>query len=293
MQSPSSKTSIRARLAALTFAISVLFATALLAAEEPAPGPRAKETVLSLILKGRWIMIPMGICSVITLTFAIERATSWRKSRVGSVGLVDEIFKAVPDRDQATRESIARGIQVCDESKSILGRVLRSGVEKLHRDEAHAQQHLEDTASREAHVLKRRVRVFSVISALSPLLGLLGTISGMITCFEKATEADSGSRVTTLTQGIYEALVATATGLLIAIVALILYHYFMGVVDRIVDKIDEAALKFLEHYYAVADVSHPRPVTQGRASAHRNESPRREEGGKAAAGARPAIEAER
>jgi biopolymer transport protein ExbB len=71
----------------------------------------------------------------------------------------------------------------------------------------------------------------------------------MITCFEKATSSDSGSRVTTLTQGIYEALVATATGLLIAIVSLILYHFFLGTVDKVVDKVDEAATRFLDHYY--------------------------------------------
>jgi biopolymer transport protein ExbB/TolQ len=73
----------------------------------------------------------------------------------------------------------------------------------------------------------------------------------MITCFENATAADASARVATLTRGIYEALVATATGLFVAIIALIIYHWFQGRVDRVIDRIDEAGSRFLEHYYGV------------------------------------------
>jgi biopolymer transport protein ExbB len=186
---------------------------------------------------------------MITVTLALERVINFRKARVGSTLLVDQLFEVLPARANATKAQVNAALLVCDHSRSIVGRVLRSGVEKFHRDEAHSQATLEEAAAREGHFLKRRLRPFNVISSLSPLLGLLGTISGMITCFEKATSTDASSRVTTMTQGIYEALVATATGLIIAIAALILYHYFLGAADRVVDRIDESANRFLDHYY--------------------------------------------
>jgi biopolymer transport protein ExbB len=213
--------------------------------------PKPRETLFSLIQKGRWIMYPLAVCSVFVFALAIERALSLRKKKVGTLEILDQVVHELPQRARATREQVARAGAVCAASDSILGKVLRSGVEKIHRDEAHAVEALEEAGAREMSLLRRKVRPLSVISALGPLLGLLGTISGMITCFEQATAADSSSRVSTLTQGIYEALVATATGLLVAIIALILYHFFLGKVDRVGDRIDEVATRFVDHYYGV------------------------------------------
>jgi biopolymer transport protein ExbB len=219
---------------------------------------RPRETIFSLLLKGRWIMIPMAVCSLVTVTLAIERAISLRKARVGSIDVLEQVIEVLPARARATREQAAQALAACDASDSLIGRVLRAGVEKIHRDEAHAEQSLEEAAAKEAHLLKRKCRPFNVIAALGPLFGLLGTISGMITCFEQATIADTASRVATLTRGIYEALVATATGLTIAIIALILYYYFLGKADRAVDRTDEAATAFLEHYYGIPMGTRPR-----------------------------------
>jgi biopolymer transport protein ExbB len=227
---------------------------------------RPRETIFSLLLKGRWIMIPMAVCSLVLVTFAIERAISLRRARVGSMDILEAVLAALPSRARATREQAAHALEACDASNSLVGRVLRAGVEKIHRDEAHAEQALEEAAAREAHLLKRKCRPFNVIAALAPLLGLLGTISGMITCFEQATIADTASRVATLTRGIYEALVATATGLTIAIIALILYYYYLGKADRAVDRIDEAATRFLDHHYGLPMAARPR--SQAAAQAH-------------------------
>jgi biopolymer transport protein ExbB len=203
-------------------------------------------------------MIPMGICSVILLTLAIERAISLTKSRVGSKSLLARVTRALPSRLHATRDQVSAAVAECNDDGSLVSKVLKTGLEKIHRDEAHAQAILEEAAGKEMHILKRKLRPFNVIASLAPLLGLLGTISGMITCFEKATEADSGSRVSTLTRGIYEALVATATGLSIAILGLIIYHYFLGKVERVVDLVDEAASEFLDHYYGAPAAPRPR-----------------------------------
>jgi biopolymer transport protein ExbB len=229
--------------------IVLAIAPALIA--QPAAGgpPRPRETVFSLIVQGGWLMIPIGLCSLIVATLANERAVSLRRRRVGSPEMLEEIYRALPSRARRTREAVEAAGAVCEGSGTIVGDVLRAGVEKIHRDEAHAQTVLEEATAKEAHFLKRRLRPFSIVASLAPLLGLLGTIFGMIVCFEQAAGTEAASRADTLARGIYMALVTTAAGLCVAIPALVVYHYFQGRADRIVDTLEEAATEMLEHYY--------------------------------------------
>jgi biopolymer transport protein ExbB len=231
------------------------------ASKEPeVPSSQPRETVLSLTLKGGWLMIPIGLCSVIVLTWAIERAISLRRSRISSPGLLEGIFRILPSRARVLRENIAVALDLCDSSGTFVGRILRTGVEKIHRDEAHAQSFLEEAVAKEVHLLRRHLRPFEICVAVAPLLGLLGTIFGMITCFERSTFADSAARAETLANGIYLALVTTAAGLTVAIPALVIHHYFLGKVDRTQDVMEEAATEFLDHYYGTTVTARPRPA---------------------------------
>ncbi len=236
---------------ALLFASVLLTSPRSFAADDPRAPPREKETVFSLTVKGGWLMIPIGICSIIVLTYGIERTISLRKVRIGSPMVLDQIFADIPQRSRLTKESLHAALTRCDADDSILGRVLKPGVEKLHRDEPHVQTFLEESAAKEVHLLKRRLRPFSVSASLAPLLGLLGTIFGMISCFENASAVDAASRAESLARGIYEALVTTAAGLCVAIPAMALFYYFSGRVDRAADLIDETATRFLDHYFGV------------------------------------------
>jgi biopolymer transport protein ExbB len=236
-----------------------------LAAAEPSAAAQPRETVWSLTLKGGWLMIPIGLCSVIVMTWTIERLISLRKSRITSTDLLRKIYTALPPRGSATRDDIAAALRICAASGSIASRVLRAGIEKLHRDEGHAQTYLEEAASKEIHILKRKLRPFDICVSVAPLLGLLGTIFGMISCFERTTLVDTSSRAETLANGIYMALVTTAAGLCVAIPALVIYHYFLGRVDRIQDIIEEIATDFLDHYFGT-------PAVRSR-SGHSSSSP--------------------
>lgn len=252
-------------LLALIAGIAIVAAPARSIAEAQAGGPRAeagsatalpgdaatkpKETVFSLAVKGGWVMVPIGLCSVIALTIALERLLSLRKARVLPIHLTNALFEALPDRNAAGSEALLDARATLIGSESIVGRVLAAGVERLRRDEAHAQAALEESALHEAHLLRRRLRPFSAIASLSPLLGLLGTILGMIRCFENASSADAASRATTLSTGIYEALVTTAAGLCVAIPTLVILHLFQGKVDRVLDTVEDTATLFLDRYY--------------------------------------------
>jgi biopolymer transport protein ExbB len=242
-------------------ALSVLVPQHAFAAEPPAARASAdtsdgastsksRETVFSLAVKGGWLMIPIGLCSVVVLTWTIERLISLRRSKVLAPDVLDAVFETIPSRAQWSKSSALEAMALCDESDSIVSRVIKVGVEKVHRDEPHAQKFLEEAAAKELHVLKRKLRPFEVCVAVAPLLGLLGTIFGMISSFEKTTMVETAARADTLAGGIYQALVTTAAGLCVAIPALLLHHHFMGRVDRVQDAIEESSSEFLDHYYA-------------------------------------------
>lgn len=235
--------------------ILLLFPGAPLAAEDAAGAPSApgvirgdEETVFSLIFRGGWLMVPIGLCSIVVLTVAIERAISLRRSRTHPQGLLASVFDALPTTSSGLRRQMDAARRL-DASRSVLGAILRIGVLKAHRGPALAETFLSEAAAKQIHFLKRRLRPFSVVASLAPLLGLLGTIYGMITCFENAASTDAASRAESLAKGIYGALVTTAAGLTVAIPSIVLYHYFQARVDRLVDEIEESVNDFLEHYF--------------------------------------------
>lgn len=242
---------------------------ALLAGEAPAEGTEAaapgKETVYSLFLKGGSLMYPILLCSIIVVTLAIERAISMRRRRVGTPELIERIAAAVPSRKQATAERLRTAAGICAEDVTLLGKLLQEGLVRLHRDEAHVQAAMEEAATKEMHRLHRRNRPFTVIATLAPLLGLLGTVIGMILCFGEASVAEATERAQKLSDGIYRALVTTAAGLCVAIPSMLLGHFYQGRVDSVIDLFDESATRFLDHFYG------------GRSLASEGETPDRSE----------------
>ena len=104
---------------------------------------------------------------------------------------------------------------------------------------------IDDVGSREADKMKRSLRPIRNIAMVAPLLGLLGTVYGMIEAFQVTSESGGTASTALLAKGIYEALVTTAAGLTIAIPVLLLYHYLSGRVDRLIDEIDEAGSEFV------------------------------------------------
>jgi len=206
------------------------------------------ETMFSLVLKGGWLMVPIGLASLVVLTVAFERGISLRRGRTTPSGLLDEVFRRVPHRrtSRVDRESCAA---MLGQDDSLLANVLRAGVLQVARGAKSVEAHLSESISKQLHLLKRRLRPLSIVGSIAPLLGLLGTIYGMISCFSEAGAAESSSRTQVLAEGIYAALVTTAAGLTVAIPALVLYHYFLGRVDRVIDQLEEASTDLLEHYY--------------------------------------------
>lgn len=213
------------------------------AEEEITEPAREKETLWSLLLKGGPVMIPLGLCSVIAMTSILERSLSLRRDRI----IPNDFIAGLKSHFKPGDPDVSKGLAYCEESASPVGRIFKAGLLNLRRGEAFVEKSIEDAGAREVDKLKRSLRLLATIATISPLLGMLGTVYGMIGAFETSAHAGTG-KAEMLAVGIYEALVTTATGLTIAIPVLICYYYLISKIDSAVDHIDDLGIDFMEHY---------------------------------------------
>jgi len=225
----------------VALAIGLVCALELMAQTSGAGGTEEERlSMLRLILKGGPIMIPLGIGSVLAVAIAAERFLNLRHDKVIPPAFVEGLQSAM-SRDA---EGIDNSLAYCKSVGGPLGDIFRAGMLRLSKDEDAVEKAIEDTAYREVDKLKRSLRGLAIIASVSPLLGLLGTVYGMISAFQDATIAGMG-KADMLAEGIYEALVTTAAGLTIAIPVLLVYQFLTTRVDSLVDEIDELCVDFM------------------------------------------------
>ncbi len=192
------------------------------------------------IQEGGVVMYPILLCSVIALAIFLERLYSLRRSRVIPQGFVQEL-ETFKERG-GEREAL---VGLCERYDSALARVIKAGVERVSYGLAEVAHAVEGVGQHEAALLSTNLRMMGVISNLAPMLGLLGTVLGMIHAFSVIARAGTG-RPELIASGISEALLTTAAGLIVAIPTLAGYHYLKGKIDRYVVEMEEVALSFLE-----------------------------------------------
>jgi biopolymer transport protein ExbB len=193
--------------------------------------------VVDIIMRGGIVMIPLLACSVISLALTIERLFFWAK--IKSTQVPQGMLSLV---EAGEFES---ALKLGKDSHHPIARVLAAGL--AHRNPAPAKA-MEAAAQAEIPVLKSRLGVLDTIITLAPLLGLLGTVVGMIGSFDIMSEAGMG-QPHAITGGVAEALIATATGLLIAILTLIPYNYFNSRAEKELDAMEHfsSSLELLLH----------------------------------------------
>lgn len=195
--------------------------------------------MFELIQAGGWLMWPILLCSVIAMAIIAERLWAYQSKKVIPSNLVAQIWQ-LHKKGGLTAAHIAT---VRDSSP--LGRILASGL--LNRDHPREmmKEAIEEEGRQVVHELERYLNTLGTIAAISPLLGLLGTVIGMIKVFTAITSAGVGNPAV-LAGGISEALITTAAGLAVAIPALIFHRYLSGRVDKLVVGMEEQALKMVE-----------------------------------------------
>jgi len=185
------------------------------------------------------VMVPIILCSIVALAIVIERLWTLREQRVVPQELTDKVWQWVENRTLSDKQIRAL------EQHSPLGRILAVGISNRHRDRAVMIEAIEDAGRHVTHDLERYLGMLGTIAAVSPLLGLLGTVVGMIRTFRAITVAGVGDP-TAMAGGIAEALITTAAGLIIAVPALMAYRYLRGRVDSLVICMEKESLKLVQ-----------------------------------------------
>ena len=208
---------------------------------ELAPGrlsasePVNTSTLLGVLRSGGPLLLPILFCSFILFVFGLERTISLRRGRVIPRPFVRRVVHQIRDGQLDADEALT----LCEEDGSPMAQVLSAAVKKWNRPAVEVEQAILDAGERVTNQLRRYLRLFNGIYTISPLLGLLGTVVGMIRAFNTVATQDGMGRAELLAGGISTALITTAAGLTVAIPAVIAYLYFVGRVDSLVMEIDD------------------------------------------------------
>jgi len=219
------------------------------AQEPPASvAPAAQQAIpmknmLSVFHDGGPLMYPIALCSFALSVFIFERLVALRRGRVIPRPFVKRFLEQLRE-GQLDRE---KALKLCEENKSPVAQVFAAAVKKWGRTPVEVEQAILDAGERVNNQLRRHLRLMNGVSQVAPLLGLLGTVMGMIASFNgiSAAEGSAGQREM-LAGGIAQALITTASGMFVAIPALTAYLFFVGRVDQLITEIDSLGQKIVE-----------------------------------------------
>lgn len=197
------------------------------------------DTVLELVKAGGWLMLPIILCSIIAVAIIAERLWSLRLRRVLPKHLVAQVWRW--EKIHQLDDEHMRELQ----ASSPLGSILAAGIVNRHQNRAVMKESIEDTGRHVVHELERYLNTLGTIAAITPLLGLLGTVIGMIKVFSAITTQGVGNPGA-LAGGISEALLTTAAGMSVAIPTLMFYRYFRGRVRMLVLRMEQEAMLMVE-----------------------------------------------
>ena len=195
--------------------------------------------MFEIVKAGGWVMVPILLCSIAAFAIIAERFWTLQKKKIIPPNMVANVWAQFREQsfDQESLQRLKQG--------SALGRVLAAGLVNLQHDREIMKEAIEDTGRHIVHELERYLNTLGTIAAITPLLGLLGTVIGMIKVFATITTQGVGDPGA-LAGGISEALITTAAGMSVAIPTLMFYRYFRGRVRMLVLKMEQEALTMIE-----------------------------------------------
>ncbi|HEY8539292.1 MAG TPA: MotA/TolQ/ExbB proton channel family protein [Steroidobacteraceae bacterium] len=195
--------------------------------------------MFEIVKAGGPVMVPIILASIIAAAIFLERLWTLQQRRVLPAELTEKVWKWVEQRQIQDKHIVAL------QQNSPLGKILAAGLANRHRDRAIIKEAIEDTGRHVVHELERFIGALGTIASVSPLLGLLGTVVGMIRTFN-AIQTEGVGDPAALGGGIAEALITTAAGLSVAIPALLGYKYLRGRVASLVIQMEKESIKLVE-----------------------------------------------
>jgi biopolymer transport protein ExbB len=202
--------------------------------------------VLEFLQAGGWLMVPILLCSVIAAAITVERLWSLQRNRILPKNLLAQTWSTLKQEDfdqQKTRD--LRG-------SSSLGHVLAAGISNAKRGRQIMKEAMEEATLQVNHDLERYLTALGIIASIAPLLGLLGTVVGMIDVFQSLMIEGAGN-ANVLAGGISTALITTAAGLSVAIPALMFHRFFLRRVDELIVDVEHESSKLVDMVHGHED----------------------------------------
>ena len=198
------------------------------------------EEVFGIIAQGGMLMYPIALCSIIGFGIVIERAISLRRASIDTREFMNTM------RQVLRQNRIQEAIQICDETHAPVARMMKAGMMRHKRSKEDIREAIEDASHLEIPRLERYFAALATCANVSPLLGLLGTVTGMIKAFAQIQNKRGQVSPADLAEGIGNALVTTAAGLTVAIPLLVAYNYYVTRVDTMVVEMEISSSELVE-----------------------------------------------
>jgi len=202
--------------------------------------PAATELhFIDLLFKGGWVMIPLALLAFLGLVIFVERYLTIRKVSKDESNLLFQIRQNIHDG------RLDSAIAVCKNTKSPLARMLEKGLKRIGRPIKDIEGAIENTGKLEVSKLEKNIGILGIIAGIAPMLGFVGTIIGVITIFHDVS-IKGAIEIGTISGGLYTKMITSATGLIVGIMAYILYHILNMMVEKIILKMETDAVEFID-----------------------------------------------
>lgn len=206
----------------------------------PAEQPEATMNVFELALKGGWIMIPIALLLFGAVAVFIERVLVIRKAGKEDTSFMNRI------KDYIHEGKIDSALNLCKSTNTPYARMIEKGISRLGRPMNDILIAIENVGNIEVAKLEKGFTWVATTAGGAPMLGFLGTVTGMVRAFFDMANAGSNVDITLLSSGIYEALVTTVAGLIVGIIALFAYNYLVAEVNGVVNKMETRSMEFMD-----------------------------------------------
>lgn len=197
-------------------------------------------SLLDVLVLGGWVMIPLVLLSVVTIYFLIERLITIRQASSNPDAITERV------RDYVRSGDVDGAIAYCYQKDVPITRILKQGLERLGRPISEIQDAVQAAGKHETFELERRTNILASIAGIAPMLGFFGTVIGMIRAFQQIQSLQGNVNPSVLAGGIWEALVTTAAGLLVGILALFSYNLIIGRIRRLTNDMERSATDFID-----------------------------------------------
>lgn len=197
-------------------------------------------SLFAMMFKGGVMMIPIFLCSLIAVAVVIERWLFLRKVRINARSFMLQVKSLI------MRNMVSEAVLLCKRTTAPIAKIAKAGVERIRRPREEIKEAIETAARVEIFQLEKNLGILATISAVAPLLGFLGTVTGMIRAFIQVQNLGGNVDASVLAGGIWEALVTTAAGLIVGIPALIFYNWLQSKVEYFVFEMEENSTTLLD-----------------------------------------------